>query len=129
VPKLLTFEQAAEYLHDKFSARSIYRLVKRGKIAHVVISRKLFVTPEALDALVEDSTCRVPAPPPASISEKPAATTRQPGSSLTERKRLARAQAEMIANGRKLPYKSISPSTTGRQKAAIVPIKSSSPRH
>jgi hypothetical protein len=134
--KLLTLSQAAELLNGKLTARSLRRMAHQGKLRLIRIAGKDFTTEEFVNAMVASATTTMvsstPCPAadcqPASISAEAAMIDPQSGSSWTARKKLAQAQALMIAQELKKRSKPISPRTTGRRVVRIGRPNSSSPK-
>lgn|SRR5262245_46359220 len=131
--RLLTLKEAAAQLNGKLTAASLRGMARQGKLQLTIIAGKHFVTPESLNAMLVNSTLTRPQCPaddsqPDSISD-PVATTEAPsGSSSTDRKRLAQAQAQMIVQRLKRPLKRTLRASTDRPVARIRPPNSSSRR-
>jgi hypothetical protein len=125
--KLLTLAEAAVMLNGKLSARSLRRMAHQGKLHLIRIAGKDFTTEEFLNAMVavatvttvSSSVCLDADCQPDCTSAEAATTDPACGSFSTERKKLAQAQALMIAQELKKPSKRISQKTTGRR---VVPI-------
>jgi hypothetical protein len=127
MPKLLTLQEAAEMLNGKLTARSLRRMAHQGRLRLIRIAGKDFTTEEFLNEMVaaatvttvSSSTCPDADCQPDFTSAEAATTAPVSGSLSTERKKLAQAQALMIAQELKGPSKPISQKTTGHRVVRI----------
>jgi hypothetical protein len=135
VPRLYTLQEAAQLLSPDGSVtpRALRTMARQGRLQVIRIANKDFVTAEAVNAMLTSSTLTLRSPScrdagclPDSICADAVATERPPGSFSTERKKLARAQAEMTVQALKQRCKPTSPDTTDRRAAPISPNSSSS---
>ncbi len=78
------------------TVKSLRNEARHGRLHIIKIANKDFVTAEAITAMLERCTCRVPESQPAYTSAKIHAGISQSGSSLMEREK--RAQAALSGN-------------------------------
>lgn len=141
-------EAAATFFRGgQVTARTLARYVRLGKLEAESIGGQYFVTEAAVATMlaaskVQPKPSQQKASPPwpdpenrpgcGSVPPVPPAPALPPappsGSSLTERAKLARTQAQMTLAALKTPSPPTSRRSTNRRQAQIVPISSSSTR-
>ena len=132
--RLLTLREAARFLHDTVTVRSLRRAGRRdGKLKIIEIGRKHFTTEAALADMLTASTLtpRRQCPDRAKIPDSTSENVRdgeQFGSFSPQRVKSAQAAALMSAQRLRKRANNTSPNTTERREASIVPIGSSLPK-
>lgn len=123
MPKLFTLKQAAAQLNGKITANALRSMIKKGCLEVVRRGRRIYVTEEALSAMVVDNKLTA-ASTPRPVADNPHVCTYErlvpidppPGYGapeqlrifVTERKAPRKTQLSMIVTERKEPSKIIS---------------------
>jgi hypothetical protein len=134
--RLLTLAEAAKILspEGRVTAHTLRTEARRGRLKLVQLGGKHFVTEDALDELVAAATIVTSSPCPDADCQpdctfaEAAMTAEAHTSFSTDRKKLAQAQALMIAQELRRPSGATSSKTTSRPVAQTGRTNSSSPK-